>query len=233
MSANTPQNHWQLHRLFSSWFRPGKQMFEITGLFGQWPMDSHSVKINDVCYNRDRHRSARFCCHKALGFVRAVRPIPRPTASRKWDFLFGPTLVDCDNNRLQNGSESFQQKMPDNDYYHNPDGMLLWYQFETFPVFFYGWLHLFYYPRPVMAFRYCHRLRVSVCVCVCVRQSSVCPDDNLWPAQATITKIRPEVQNTLVKIAIVLGFIDIDLQREIELKSHNLPHFGLVSLSGR
>ena len=62
-----------------------------------------------------------------------------------------------------------------------------------------------FYPRPVMAFRYCHHLRLSVCVCVCVRQSSVCPDDNLSPAQATITKIRPEVQNTLVKIPIVLG----------------------------
>ena len=60
-----------------------------------------------------------------------------------------------------------------------------------------------------MAFGYCHRLRLSVCVRVCVyvdvRQSSVCPDDNLSPAQATITKIGPEMQNTLVKIAIVLG----------------------------
>ena len=46
---------------------------------------------------------------------------------------------------------------------------------------------------------------VCLCVYVCVRQSSVCPDDNLWPAQATITKIGPEVQNTLVKIPIVFG----------------------------
>ena len=67
----------------------------------------------------------------------------------------------------------------------------------------------FYYPRPVMAFGYCRCLRLSVCVCVyvcvCVRQSSVCPDDNLSPAQATITKFGPEVQNTLIKIPIVFG----------------------------
>ena len=44
---------------------------------------------------------------------------------------------------------------------------------------------------------------VIACVCVCVRQSSVCPDDNLSPAQATITKFGPEVQNTLTKIPIV------------------------------
>ena len=46
---------------------------------------------------------------------------------------------------------------------------------------------------------------VCVYVCVCVRQSSVCPDDNLSPAQATITKFEPEVQNTLIKIPIVFG----------------------------
>ena len=46
---------------------------------------------------------------------------------------------------------------------------------------------------------------VIACVCLCVRQSSVCPDDNLSPAQATITKIGPEVQNTLVKIPIIFG----------------------------
>ena len=66
-----------------------------------------------------------------------------------------------------------------------------------------------------MAFGYCRCLRLSVCVCVClgvcvcmcvcVRQSSVCPDDNLSPAQAAITKFGPEVQNILIKIPIVFG----------------------------
>ena len=51
----------------------------------------------------------------------------------------------------------------------------------------------------------CVCLCVCVYVCVCVRQSSGCPDDNLSPAQATITKFGPEMQNTLIKIPIVFG----------------------------
>ena len=54
-----------------------------------------------------------------------------------------------------------------------------------------------------MVFGYCHRLLLYVCVCV--RQSQVCPDDNLSPVKATITEIGPEVQNTFVKISIVFG----------------------------
>ena len=78
----------------------------------------------------------------------------------------------------------------------------------------------------------CVCVRVCVYGCVCVRQSSVCPDDNLSPASATIINIGPEEQNTLVKIPIVLGFIDLNLQGQIELKSQNLIHFGIVSFSG-
>ena len=48
-----------------------------------------------------------------------------------------------------------------------------------------------------------------VVACVYVRppecQPFACPHDNLWPIQARITKFGPEVQNTLVKICIVLG----------------------------
>ena len=49
-------------------------------------------------------------------------------------------------------------------------------------------LRLDFYPRTVLAFGYCHHLHLSVYVCVyvCVRQSSVCPDDNLSPTQAAI-----------------------------------------------
>ena len=83
-----------------------------------------------------------------------------------------------------------------------------------------------------MAFGHCRCLRLSMCVCV--RQSPVCPDDNLSPAQATITKFGPEVQNIFwLRSLLFLGFIDLDLQGQIKLKSQNLPHFGLVSLSGR
>ena len=62
-----------------------------------------------------------------------------------------------------------------------------------------------FYPRPVLAFGYCHRLRLWVCVCVCVYQSRACPDDNSSPIQARITKFGPEMQNTLVWVPIVFG----------------------------
>ena len=65
----------------------------------------------------------------------------------------------------------------------------------------------FYYPRPVLAFGYCHRLRLCVCPCVClsVCQSLACPRDNSGPVQAMITKFRPMMQMTLVKVLIVFG----------------------------
>ena len=59
-------------------------------------------------------------------------------------------------------------------------------------------------------------LRVlSLHVSVCVHQSLACPHDNSSPVQARITKFGPEKQNTLVKIPIVLGAIDLDLQGQI------------------
>ena len=77
-------------------------------------------------------------------------------------------------------------------------------------------------------------LPASVCpyVCVSVRysvcQPSACPRDNLWCSQARITKLVSEVQNTLIKIPIVLVAIELDLQRQIWLKNPNWPHFELV-----
>ena len=62
----------------------------------------------------------------------------------------------------------------------------------------------FFYPRPVLAFRYCCCLRVYVCVFVCVCQSLACPHDNSWPVQARITKFGSDMWKTLVKISIVL-----------------------------
>ena len=52
---------------------------------------------------------------------------------------------------------------------------------------FYG----FFYPRPVLAFRYCRCLRLSVCVSVRVCQPLACPGDNSWPVSARITKFGP------------------------------------------
>ena len=45
-----------------------------------------------------------------------------------------------------------------------------------------------------------------ICVCVCVCQSWACPRDSSSPNQARITKFGPEVQNTLVKIPIILDW---------------------------
>ena len=41
------------------------------------------------------------------------------------------------------------------------------------------------------------------------------PHHNSSPIQARITIFRPDVQNTLVKIPIVLGAIDVDVQGEM------------------
>ena len=60
-----------------------------------------------------------------------------------------------------------------------------------------------FYPRPVLAFRYCRCLRL--CVRVCVYQSLACPHDNSPLVQARITKFGTKVQKTLVKVAIVFG----------------------------
>ena len=62
-----------------------------------------------------------------------------------------------------------------------------------------------FYPRPVwvLAFGYCHCLRLCVCVCLSVCQSRVCPRDNSSPVQARITKFGVQMQKTLVKVPIV------------------------------
>ena len=62
-----------------------------------------------------------------------------------------------------------------------------------------------FYPRPVLAFGYCHRLRLCVCPCVCVYQSLACPHDNSSAVHARITKFGRETQNTLVKMPIIFG----------------------------
>ena len=62
-------------------------------------------------------------------------------------------------------------------------------------------IHIFF-PRPVLAYGYCRCLRLSVCVSV--RQSLACPRDNSGPVQARITKFGPKIQNSLIKVPIVL-----------------------------
>ena len=60
-----------------------------------------------------------------------------------------------------------------------------------------------FYPRPVLAFGYCHRLRLCVCPCVC--QSLACPHNILGSVEARIAKFGPKMQKTTVKVPIVLG----------------------------
>ena len=62
-------------------------------------------------------------------------------------------------------------------------------------------------------------LPVSVCVCPCVcpcaRQPRACPRDNSPPMQARTTKCGQTMQNSLFKVPIILGVIDLDLQGQI------------------
>ena len=63
---------------------------------------------------------------------------------------------------------------------------------------------IFFYPRPVLAFGYCHCLRLCVCVCVCV-SVHVCVCVNPEFLRAPFNLASPEMQNTVVKIPLVLG----------------------------
>ena len=73
---------------------------------------------------------------------------------------------------------------------------------------------------------------MSVCAC----QLQTCPHDNSLPVAARITKFVPEVQNTLVKIPIVLGVVELDPKGEIQLKSTIFimsdTHFYLLGVGG-
>ena len=82
-----------------------------------------------------------------------------------------------------------------------------------------------FYPRLVLAFGYCYRLRLWVCVSVCVCQSWACPHDNSSLIQARITKFRPKMQNTLVWSLLFLGMIELGLQGQIYLECQILPYF--------
>ena len=87
-----------------------------------------------------------------------------------------------------------------------------------------------FYPRPVLAFGYCHRLRLCVCPCVCqsVCQSLACPRDNSGPVQARIAEFGPKMQKTLVRVPIVLGGKWPWPSRSNWTWNQNLPHFEFV-----
>ena len=56
---------------------------------------------------------------------------------------------------------------------------------------------------------------VYVRVSVCVYQSLACQHNNSSAVQARITKLGSEMQNTLVKMPIIFGVIDLDLKGQI------------------
>ena len=106
-----------------------------------------------------------------------------------------------------------------------PDRIMLW----CLP-------YLCFYPRPVMAFRYCRCLRLSVCVCVCVCVSvnhQFVRTITCHPLKLQSPNLDQKCKRPWLRSLLFLGFIDLDLQGQIELKSQNLPHFGLESLSGQ
>ena len=60
---------------------------------------------------------------------------------------------------------------------------------------------------------------VVACVCLCVRsfvhasvcQPWACTRDNLWPIQVKITKFGPDVQNTLLRSLLFMGWLTLTL----------------------
>ena len=86
-----------------------------------------------------------------------------------------------------------------------------------------------FYPRPVLAFGYCHRLRLWVCVSVCV-----CVNHELVH---TIThhsfklgspNFDQRCKTPWFRSLFLGGMIDLDLQGQIYLESQILPYFELV-----
>ena len=111
----------------------------------------------------------------------------------------------------------------------------LWQYDITWPLFNKQKLQTHFYPRPVLAFGYCRCLRVCVCICVCV-----CVSVNHEFVRAIIHQpfklgspnLDQRCKRTWLRSLLFCGVIDGDLQGQIELESQNLPHFGIVSLSG-
>ena len=102
------------------------------------------------------------------------------------------------------------------------------FQFTHFPLD--DWENISaFYPRPVLAFGYCHRLRLCVCVrvwvCQSVCQSLACPRDNSGPLKLGSPNLDQMCKRPWLRSLLFLGVIDHDLQGQIKLQSQTLPHF--------
>ena len=86
-----------------------------------------------------------------------------------------------------------------------------------------------FYPRPVLAFGYCHRLRVWVfgSVCVCNNHELVhMITHRLFKLGSP--NLDQRCKTLWFRPLLFLGMIDLDLQGQISLESQILPHFELV-----
>ena len=80
----------------------------------------------------------------------------------------------------------------------------------------------------------CVCLCVCVCMCVCVSVNhQFVRTITCHPLKLQSPNLDQKCKTPWLRSLLFLGFIDLDLQGQIELKSQNLPHFGLVRLSGR
>ena len=84
-----------------------------------------------------------------------------------------------------------------------------------------------FYPRPVLAFGYYHRLCLWVCVCVCINHEFVRTITHR-PVKLGSPNLDQRCKTPWFGSLEFLGMIDLDLQGQIQLESQILPHFELV-----
>ena len=88
-----------------------------------------------------------------------------------------------------------------------------------------------FYPRPVLAIRYCRCLRLCVCVCLSV---CLCVNHEFVRAithhlfKLGSPNLDQRCKRPWLRSLLFLGMIDLDLQGQILLQSRISPHFEFV-----
>ena len=94
-----------------------------------------------------------------------------------------------------------------------------------------SYLYVDFYPRPVLAFGYCHRPCLCICQCVCM---CVCINHLLvrtithQPFKLKSPNLKHRCKTPWLRCLLFWGVIDLELQGQIERESRILPHFELV-----
>ena len=110
--------------------------------------------------------------------------------------------------------------------YRYPVIYVIYHIYEVISV---AYKHISFYPRPVLAFGYCHRLRLWVCVSVCV-----CVDHGLvrtithWLFKLGSPNLDQRCKTPWFRSLLFLGMIDYELQGQIQLERQILPNYELV-----